>query len=70
MIYSKVENPKCNSCAYATLKQNGNNVLCEIKGTVPADFCCKKYKYDIFKKKIKPRKTFITNKFTSEDFSI
>ena len=68
MIYSKVENPKCATCANCEIQENGGNVLCEIKGTVPADYCCRKYKYDIFKKKIKPRKKLIKNKFSKDDF--
>jgi len=70
MIYSKVDNPLCSNCIHAKLTENGGNVLCDIKGTVPADFCCKKYKYDIFKKKIKPRKTLKINKFSKQDFDI
>jgi len=70
MIYSNNDNPKCSSCIYATLQENGGNALCEIKGTVPADFCCKKYKYDIFKKKIKPRRKLNTNKFSPDDFAL
>ena len=70
MIYSKVENPKCNTCIYAEIKENSGNVLCDIKGTVPADFCCRKYKYDILKKKIRPQKKFVTGKFTKENFEV
>ena len=70
MIYSKVENPKCNTCVYADIKENSGNALCKFKGMVPADFCCKKYKYDIFKKKVRPRKKLSAKKFTEDDFKI
>ena len=70
MIYSKNDNPKCSSCVYATIQENGGNVHCEIKGTIPADFCCKKYKYDIFKKKIKPRKKLNLNNYSQENFEL
>ena len=70
MIYSKVENPKCASCANCEIQENGGNVLCEFKGTVPADYCCKKYRYDIFKKKIMPRKKLGINKFSKDDFTL
>lgn len=70
MIYSKVDNPKCATCVFASIKGNGANALCEIKGSVPADFWCKKYKYDIFKKKIKPRETLNFNNFSQKDFSL
>lgn len=70
MIYSKPDNPKCNLCVYAQKIENSTNMQCEIKGTVPSDFCCRKFKYDIFKKKIKPKKTLKENSYTEEDFLI
>lgn len=70
MIYSKVDNPKCTLCVHADIHTESENVSCEIKGTVPADFCCKKFKYDIFKKKLKPRKVLKPQKFSKEDFTV
>ncbi len=70
MIYSKVENPKCSLCVYADKNKTSGNVLCDIKGTVPADFVCKKFKYDIFKKTVKPKKAIGTKKFCADDFSV
>ncbi len=70
MIYSKIDNPKCMSCTFAKPTENSGNILCDIKGIVPADFCCKKYKYDIFKKKIKPRKKLSTERFSKDDFLV
>jgi hypothetical protein len=70
VIYSKPENPRCNLCVYADQNKTSGNILCEIKGTVPADFVCKKFKYDIFKKTVKPRKKLDKSRFTAEDFSL
>ena len=70
LIYSKLENPRCNLCVYADQNKTSGNILCELKGTVPADFVCKKFKYDIFKKTVKPRKKLEKSRFTSEDFSV
>jgi len=70
MIYSKIDNPKCNICTHADQNKSSGNVLCDIKGTVPADYCCKKFKYDIFKKKIKPRKSLVSSRYKKEDFSV
>lgn len=67
MIYSKIENKKCYLCVHAEKVFSGN-VECSVKGTVPEDFCCKKFKYDIFKKKVKPHKSLQKNKFDKEDF--
>lgn len=69
MIYSETENPKCCMCVYAEKSVSGN-AECSFKGTVPEDFCCKKFKYDIFKKTIKPKKVLRKNKFSEEDFMI
>ena len=70
MLYSKIENPGCYICANADYCDVSGNMMCKLKGTVPEDFCCKKFKYDIFKKKVKPHKKLILNKFTEKDFSI
>ncbi len=68
MIYSKQDNPKCTLCIYATIDKPSGNVNCELKGTVPSDFLCKKFKYDIFKKTIRPKKRLSKNNFSKEDF--
>ena len=70
MIYSKVENPKCGLCTHSDSNKTSGNILCDIKGTVPADFCCKKFTYDIFKKKIKPRQNRNVKEYSTEDFSL
>ncbi len=70
MIYQEIENPKCNLCVHADENKVSGNILCDIKGTVPADFVCKKFKYDIFKKTIKPKKKLVSASYTAEDFSV
>lgn len=70
MIYSAPENPRCSFCAHSNSNKESGNILCDIKGTVPADYACKKFKYDIFKKKIKPRKAKKMPSFTPDDFSL
>jgi len=70
VLYSKIENPGCYICANAEKSNVSGNMSCKIKGTVPEDFCCKKFKYDIFKKTVKPHKKLKLNKFTEKDFSI
>ncbi len=70
MIYSEIENPKCNLCVHADENKTSGNILCDIKGTVPADFVCKKFKYDIFKKSVKPKKKLASATYNAEDFSV
>ena len=69
MIYRTVENPACRLCANSDMPCSGN-VNCKIKGTVPADYLCKKFKYDIFKREIKPKAKRPGFKFTQKDFSL
>ena len=69
MIYSKTENPKCCICTNAQ-KSSAGNVSCALRGTVPEDFCCKKFKYDIFKKTVRPKRTLHKDKFSEKDFSL
>ncbi len=68
MIYRKSIEPRCRLCAHATLTENSLNVMCDIKGKMPCDFACKKYKYDIFKREIKPKPKM--KKYKAEDFVI
>lgn len=68
MIYSKVDNPKCRICVYAEKINDSGNAKCTIKGVVPEDYCCKKFKYDIFKKTIRPQKSIDKNRYKKEDF--
>ena len=70
MIYSKIENPKCYICTNAKTNSASGNVTCRFKGTVPEDFCCRKFKYDIFKKSVKPHKKLKLNKFDKDNFII
>ena len=70
MIYSKVENPKCHLCIHADKNNKSGNLLCEIRGTVPADFACKKFKYDIFKKTLKPKRNADKKSYSPDDFII
>jgi hypothetical protein len=70
MIYSKQDNPKCTLCIYATIDKTSANVSCELKGTVPSDFLCRKFKYDIFKKTIRTKKRLSNGSFSKEDFAL
>lgn len=68
MIYRKTIEPKCILCKNAELIENSLNVNCKIYGTRPADFACKKYDYDIFKREIKQKAKLKVYK--KEDFDI
>jgi hypothetical protein len=70
MIYRTIENPKCFLCKHATCDESSRNITCAFKGTVPMDYVCKKFDYDIFKREIKPQAKIKSIKFCKSDFEI
>ncbi len=68
-MYSPDIDKKCTTCQFGNLVVGTLDVMCIKYGIVPHDYICKKYKYDIFKKKVKRRKP-VDKEFESEDFSI
>lgn len=60
--------PKCEYCEFSTPTNDGDTVLCPKKGVVSKDWCCKKYKYDIFKREPKLHQT--APEFSKSDFEI
>ena len=67
-IDSKKYPKKCSSCAHARVPEDKSMVLCEKKGIVDPDSCCRKYEYDPLKRI--PLKSVISTDFTAEDFSL
>ncbi len=70
MIFRKDIEPKCRLCANAQPADDSANMHCSLRGTVPRDFACKKFKYDIFKREIKPKPKLDFGKFSKKDFDI
>ncbi len=70
MMYSPDIEQKCALCRYSK-KIDGvdRELVCEKFGVVASSYVCKKFKYDIFKKKVKRRKPIDTN-YSPDDFSI
>lgn len=69
MIYEQDIEKKCALCQKSKPIVGSLDMVCEKYGVVAYDHVCKKYKYDIFKKKLK-RKNRIEGEYTEEDFSI
>lgn len=59
---------QCINCIYARAPKDKSVVLCEKKGIVEKDSCCRSYRYDPLKRV--PSKIIIDNSFTKEDFEI
>lgn len=70
MIYRKIDKPRCRLCKNASPINGTTNILCSIYGARPADYVCRKFDYDIFKRKIKPKPKLNAFKFRKEDFEI
>ena len=68
-MYATDIEPKCALCQKGEVLPGTREVICEKYGVVPYDYVCKKYKYDIFKKKVR-RKNSLDSQFSEEDFSI
>jgi len=70
VIYREVENPKCVFCVFATPLTGTEDMLCKKCGVVSENHVCKKFKYDVRKRKIHPKIRIETNRFHAEDFEI
>ncbi len=69
MVYSQDIERKCALCQFGEPIPDTLEVLCKKYGVVEYNYVCKKYKYDIFKKKVK-RKRDIGIEYNEEDFFI
>lgn len=68
-MYAKDIEPKCALCQMGEPIPDTLDVLCKKYGVVPYDHSCKKFKYDIFKKKVR-RRAPVDAGYSAEDFSI
>ncbi len=66
---STVEDRECPSacrfCEKAALLDGGNQILCQQRGIVPADYKCRKFRYDPLKRI--PHAPLRPPKFSEED---
>ena len=67
MLFRKNIDPRCAYCQHGN-ELDEDRVLCPKKGVVSKDWCCKKYKYDIFKREPKLHPT--APEFSKSDFEI
>lgn len=68
-MYSNDVEEKCALCQKGEPIPGTLDVLCEKYGVVAYNHVCKKFKYDIFKKKVK-RRPSINQGYCADDFSI
>lgn len=60
--------PKCEYCVHGRLSPDGETVLCPKKGVMRREDSCRRYQYDILKRK--PRKAPELPSFSAEDFEL
>ena len=69
-MYSPDIEKICALCVNAKKTDDPFQFQCSKKGSVRYNFTCKKFRYDIFKKKLPPRRNLNEKIYTEDDFSI
>ena len=70
MIFKSKPKPMCCMCEFVKGETDGG-LLCSLKNKqVAEDDKCRKYRYDIFKKRILPKKDIDFSKYSEEDFRL
>lgn len=67
-LYGDEISPKCEYCAVGTPSPLLGEILCEKKGIMSSEDCCKKFKYDPLKRA--PKIISLGADFKAEDFSL
>lgn len=67
MVFSKDITPMCLYCEHGKKIMATDDIICQKKGIVKPDYCCKKFKYTPINR-IPPKKIAISNVYTKEDF--
>ena len=70
MIFKNKPNPMCCLCEFSSEDSSGKFFCSQKNKEVSEDDKCRKYKYDIFKKKILPEKKIDFSKYSKEDFRL
>lgn len=60
----------CGYCVHSKKTEDPFTMLCDKKGEVSFHNACKKFQYDIFKKKIHKKLRINTEEYQEDDFSI
>ena len=65
-IFKKEISRACKHCIFSHDFGSQDEVLCQKRGAVNKDDCCRKYKYDVLKRK--PDKATLSGDYSQEDF--
>ena len=69
MLFRKNVDRCCSYCQYAT-KTDEENITCSKAGTVSADHCCWRFRYDPCKRVPKKAKALDVSKYEEYDYSL
>lgn len=64
------QSPCCRVCVYSRQLSGLNELSCEKKGIVTADYLCKKFSLDIMAKTSRRKRFLDKSKISPDDFSI
>ena len=65
-FFNKKIEPKCEYCLNARIFSSDSEMLCKYKGVVLVDDRCRKFKYDVLKRK--PKITKLGDDYNTDDF--
>ncbi len=67
-LFNKKLPHACKNCVFSRSFGSEHDVICQKRGAVRIDDCCKKYKYDATKRV--PMRATLSSDYTNEDFSL
>ncbi len=70
MIFKNKPQPMCCMCEFSSEDSSGNLVCSKKNKQVSEEDKCRKFRYDIFKKKVIPKKNIDFSKYSEEDFRL
>ncbi len=70
MKFRSDQTPMCRFCTRGKPIPGTEDAICTLYGVVSADYCCKKYEYDLLKREPRRKRELDTGKFSPEDFMI
>lgn len=69
MLFRKKINRSCSYCQRGTAMEN-DQILCSKRGVVSSFYCCRKFRYDPYKRIPLKMKSLDFNKYQDIDFSL
>ncbi len=68
-MFTMEKSPACEYCHYGRMTADGSAVLCEKKGIMQNSSSCRKFKYDVLKRRPRKQASIDTN-YSADDFKL